>query len=178
MSGADGRVALLRGVNVGGNKSVPARALREVAEELGFGEPRTLINSGNLVFRSPAGETELRGALEAAVEARTGVRCEVFVRTADEWRGLISANPFPEAAEDRPSKLLLTVLHEPPASAAVEALLAYAAPGERLVSQGRGLYADFPDGMGRSKMAERLVKLGGTGRNWNTVTRLQAMLEA
>lgn len=172
----NGRVALLRGVNVGGNKVVPAAALRAVAERLGLEGARTLINSGNLVFRSDHDGDELQDLLSDGIAADIGVRCDVFVRTDAEWTGMIAANPFPDAAERDASQLLALVLRSPPDPAAVEALRTTAAPGERLQAVGRTLYCDFAGGMGISKMGSRATKLDGTGRNWRTVTKIAALL--
>mgnify|MGYP003895833939 CR=1 FL=1 len=56
----DVHIALLRGVNVGGTKKVPMLELRELARSLGFGNPRTLLNSGNLVYAAHGKLTEVR----------------------------------------------------------------------------------------------------------------------
>lgn len=171
-----GRVALLRGVNVGGNKVVPAPALKALAEGLGLEAPRTVINSGNLVFRSARPPGELEPAIGAAMEAQLGVSCGVFVLTDADWAELIAANPFPDAAERDASQLLALVLRGPADPAQIEALRATAAPGERLQARGRVLYCDFVGGMGTSKMGSRATRLDGTGRNWNTVLKIDALL--
>ncbi|HEY0086783.1 MAG TPA: DUF1697 domain-containing protein, partial [Allosphingosinicella sp.] len=66
------KVALLRGINVGGNRKVPMAELREVAEGLGLTRVRTLIASGNLVFVGKGTPDSLEAKLEAAIEARFG----------------------------------------------------------------------------------------------------------
>ena len=63
-------IALLRGVNVGGNKLVSMAALRAWAEQLGLVAPRTLLQSGNLVFASEPTGAELETWLEREAAER------------------------------------------------------------------------------------------------------------
>ena len=173
-------VALLRGVNVGGNKGVPMSELKAVATALSLGDPRTLLQSGNLVFS--AGDhkaAELERRLEAGIAERIGVKTEVCVRTAATWRRLVQANPFPEAARADPSHLLLIAFKSPPSPDAPEALAAvYDGPEQVRVAEGHA-YIVYPEGIGRSKLTPALLgkHIGqGTARNWNTVLKLEDML--
>ncbi len=172
-------VGLLRGINVGGNKMVAMADLREMVTGLGFSEVKTLLQSGNVVFRGAAaapGKIETR--LEAALEKRTGLQVAFHVRTADEWRALVVANPFPAEAKRDPSHLLVSCFKAPLVTANVKALQA-AIPGpETLQAVGRHLYMFFPDGIGNSKAAalvDRMLAARGTARNWNTVMKLAAL---
>ncbi len=175
-----GWVALLRGVNVGGNKGVPMSELKAVARSLGLGDPRTLLQSGNLVFSAEGRKAaELEQLLEAGIDKEIGVKTAVCVRDAKTWARLVRANPFPEAAKADPAHLLLTAFKTPPAADAPEALAAvYDGPEQVRVAEGHA-YIVYPDGIGRSKLTPALLgkHLGqGTARNWNTVLKLQAML--
>ena len=172
--------ALLRGVNVGGNKGVPMSELKAVAAELSLGNPRTFLQSGNLVFSSeePNG-AELERRLEAGIAGRIGVKTEVCVRTATAWSRLVAANPFPEAAASDSSHLLLIAFKTPPAEDAPEALAKVYRGPERVRVAEDHAYIVFPEGIGRSKLTPALLgkHLGqGTARNWNTVLKLQTML--
>jgi len=181
----DHRICLLRGVNVGG-VTVPTAELKAIASEAGFGNPHTLLASGNLVIESDAAPTEVGRRLEAGIEAHFDRRIEVIVRTSDQWTALMAANPFlAEAASDGGgSRLLVMVMKAGIGPGAVEVLRGFASGGERVeavsVARGEALYMWHPDGMGRSRMAEKAVPrlIGvGTGRNWNTVRKLADMLE-
>ena len=173
-------IALLRGVNVGGNKPVAMAALRTWAEQLGLTDPRTLLQSGNLVFASQTTGAELEAMLEREARARLGLTADFIVRTAAEWRAIIAANPLPDMARDDPSHQLVMPLKaalDPTRLAALQAAI----PGrEMLEARGRELYIAYPDNVGTSKLTHALIerRLGarGTGRNWNTVTRLAALL--
>ena len=173
-------VALLRGVNVGGNKGVPMSALKGLAERLSLGSPRTLLQSGNLVFSSTGEKPEaLERVLEQAIQADIGVTTQVCVRTAAVWDKLVQANPFPESARDDPAHLQLMAFKTPPKAGGPEAI-AEVYQGPKLIALAHGhAYIVYPEGMGTSKLTPALLArhLGqGTSRNWNTVLKLQRLL--
>ncbi len=173
-------IALLRGINVGGNVKVAMADLRELLAEHGLGNVRTLLQSGNVVFSSdaPAGPV-LERRLEAAVAKRFDLRIDVLVRSAAEWTAVIAANPFPDEAERDPSHLLATFLKTAPEASAVDALRASVSGPEVIRADGRQLYVVYPAGIGRSKLThasiESKLRTRGTGRNWNTVLKLDAL---
>jgi uncharacterized protein (DUF1697 family) len=173
-------VALLRGINVGGNKMVPMAALREMLTALGFADARTLLQSGNAVFR---GRTQTPARLEAVLEkelvARVGVQSQFFVRTAEEWSAIVAANPFADWAKRDPGHLLVAFLKRDAAPAGVRALREKITGPELVNGSGREVYLVYPDGAGRSTMTNAMIEksLGSsfTARNWNTVTKLAAL---
>jgi uncharacterized protein (DUF1697 family) len=172
-------IALLRAVNVGG-RGLKMGDLVSFARDLGLENPRTLLQSGNLVFESPdRADAALETRLEAAAEPRFGFQTDFMVRSAAEWRALIAANPFPKAAHDDPSHLLVMPLKAAPADGALEALRAAIKGPEQVAIVGRNAYLVYPDGIGRSKLTITVIekKLGvrGTARNWNTVLKLGEM---
>jgi uncharacterized protein (DUF1697 family) len=176
-----GYVALLRGVNVGGHNLVSMADLCRVVDEAGMSGARSLLQSGNLVFRGGAkAGAAVERLLEAAVAKRLDLRTDLHVRTAAEWAAIVAANPFVDEAEREPSRTFLFAFKEPLDGAKVKALRA-AIPGrERIEAAGRELFAVYPDGMGRSKLTTALIDrtLGarGTARNWNTVLKLAAAI--
>lgn len=172
------RICLLRGVNVGGVK-VPMVQLKAIAVEAGFGDPRTLLASGNLVVESDAEPADVEARLEHGIAAHFGRPIDVIVRTPEQWAMLMAANPFANEAGIDGSKLLVMVMKAGIKDGAVEALRGFSAGDERVEPVGGDLFFWHPDGLGRSKMAEkaqpRLIGVG-TGRNWNTVQKLAAMV--
>jgi uncharacterized protein (DUF1697 family) len=173
--------ALLRGINVGGNKMVPMADLRAMTAKLGFEDPKTLLQSGNLVFGAKSQPTaRLEQVLEAATKKTIGVECSYLLRTADEWAAIIAANPFAKFAKSNPAYLVVTFCREAPDAAALKTLRLEARGGEDFKAHGRELYLWYPDGQGTSKLAIALSKnkLGTicTARNWNTVTKIRALL--
>jgi len=171
-------IALLRAVNVGG-RSLPMATLREALAELGMGNPRTLLQSGNVVLESTKTPAALEALLEKAIAERLGLVTDFFVRTAREWGAVLGANPFAREAADDPSHLLVMPLKSAPRAPQVEALRAAIKGRERVAVDGRHAYLVYPDGIGRSKLTIAVVesRLGtrGTGRNWNTVQKLAAL---
>jgi len=175
--------ALLRGINVGGNKQVAMVDLRALVTRLGFADARTLLQSGNLVFRgdrrTPA---QLERLLEAETERRLGLEAAYFVRTAAEWRAVVARNPFRAEAARDPAHVAVMFLKDAPAARDVAALRAAITGREAVRAAGRHLYVVYPDGIGRSRLThtliEKLLGTRATGRNWNTVRKLADAAEA
>jgi uncharacterized protein (DUF1697 family) len=173
-------VALLRAVNVGG-RSLAMAALRDFAAGLDFTDPRTLLQSGNLVFGTsrPREPKELERLLEAKAEKRLALKIEFMVRTAQQLDAVIAENPFAEAAERDPGHLVVMFLKDNPLAEALEALCSASKGPETFANNENQLYIVYPEGIGRSKLTGSLIerKLGtrGTGRNWNTVLKLAAL---
>jgi uncharacterized protein (DUF1697 family) len=172
--------ALLRGINVGGNKTVSMAELRDLAAALGLDDPRTLLQSGNLVFGSRTAPQKLESMLEAETKKRFGLDTRYFLRTAAEWQSAIDANPFRDEALRDPSRLVVVFLREAAAPKSVKALQAAIVGRETVRAVGRQAYLVYPDGLGTSKvtlpMIEKALGAKGTGRNWNTVMKINALL--
>ncbi len=174
-------IALLRGVNVAGNRKVAMKDLVALAVTLGLKEARTLLQSGNLVFRGSGAATE---KMEEQFEKRAlkdlGLKTTFMIRTAEEWLSVVKANPFKSEAKSDPGHLVLLTLKDAPTKSAVTALRSAIKGPELIELRGRHLYATYPDGIGRSKLTSALIdgKLGtiATGRNWNTVLKLAALV--
>jgi uncharacterized protein (DUF1697 family) len=174
------QVALLRAVNLGTYNKVAMSDLRDLLGQLGFEEPRSLLQSGNLVFRAarPAGAS-LERLLETEAEKRLQLRTEFVVRTAEEWKAVIAGNPFPDEAGRDPGHLVVMCFKDVLRANAVKALQAAITGRERVRGEGKQAYIVYPDGIGRSRVTNAFIekKLGsrGTGRNWNTVLKLGAL---
>jgi uncharacterized protein (DUF1697 family) len=176
-------IALLRGINVGGNKKVPMAALKTLCESLGYQRVTTLLQSGNVVLNAETDAAdEIVTALEAGIERTFGFSSSVIVRSGDAWRAIIDHSPYTPAQLETPDKLLLMLLRTAPTPESLAALRQAHSGTEIMHLNGRELYIYFPDGMGRSKLdnglIERKLKVVGTGRNWNTVNKLLALVEA
>jgi uncharacterized protein (DUF1697 family) len=173
-------IALLRGINVGGKSRVPMVELRELANQLGWRDVKTYIQSGNLLFRADGDAAAHEAALEAALQAHFGVAYPVIVRTAADWHGYVATNPFPAEAEQTPNYLMLALTKAPPLADAAEALQARGGHGEQVRIAGGALWIYFPNGSGTSKLSPSLMdRLAGsplTTRNWRTVLAIQALL--
>jgi uncharacterized protein (DUF1697 family) len=176
-------IAMLRGVNLGKQRRIDMKSLRELYVSQELQDVRTYVQSGNVVFRS--GErnlAHLAARLERAFERGFGFRSDVFLRTSREMRDVVSRNPFSKRRDVDPSKLLVTFLGRDPGDAARAQVRAIETHPEVLYIDGREIYVYFPDGIGRSKRPWKAIDkaLGtlGTTRNWNTVTKLLEMAES
>jgi uncharacterized protein (DUF1697 family) len=173
------RVGLLRAINLGSHNKVSMADLRALMTALGLAEPQTLLQSGNVVFRSDASPAELEVQLEQAAATRLGLHTDFFVRSAKEWRALVDNNPFPKEARADPSHLLAVVLRQEVPPRTVEGLQQSIIGREIVRAKGRCLYVVYPEGIGRSRLTSALIekKLGtrGTARNWNTVLKLDEL---
>jgi uncharacterized protein (DUF1697 family) len=172
------RIALIRAINVGG-RSMPMADLRAMVTGLGFSDVRTLLQSGNLVFRGAGKDEAVEATLEAASEQRFGYQADYFVRTLGEWDQVIAGNPFADEARGDPAHLAVVTLKSEITEAAIDALKAVIKGREYVAGRGRAAYIVYPDGMGESKLTNAVVEkaLGtrGTARNWNTVLKLAAL---
>ncbi len=165
------KVLLLRGINVGGGNKLPMVDLRAILESLGARDVQTYIASGNVVFSGDVSENAISGAIEAA----KGFRVRVMVLNADSFRLIAKACPF-----DAPEGKMLHVWYlTGPARFDDDLAAELKAQSEQYHVTDRAIYLLAPDGIGRSKLAEKMDKVAGvqtTARNWNTVTKLLEML--
>ncbi len=172
-------VALLRAVNVGGRK-LPMAELRALCAALGWSDVATYIQSGNVVFAADGQTEALEKALEDAISERFGLDVPVIVRTAAQWAAYPPGNPFPKAARDEPSRLMLLLSKRPPAEGAEGVIQARAAAGEQVRRAGDALWFHYPEGAGTSKLTpsliDRAVGSPATARNHRTVLKLLDML--
>ena len=170
-------VSFLRGVNVGGYHKIRMEELRKVYEALGLEDVKTLLQSGNVVFRTRERNLQkLAGRIEAAIEERWGFRPAVILRTAAEMAEAMARNPFAGRKDVEPAKLAVVFLGSDPGEEVREAVRRIPCDPEELRIEGREMYIYFPNGMGRPRLSmpvvERTLKVAATARNWNTVRKL------
>ena len=177
------QVALLRGVMPTGRNRVPVAELKALLDDLGFTDVRTLLATGNAVFRSegPKG-AELEALLERSIEAKIGPRLDVMVRDAAQWKRIVAGNPFPEDAAEHPSKLLAVVLKAKPTAEGARAFEAAIVAPEKAKVVGDVAWAVFADARSLGKMLapaamKRTLGASGTARNWNTVLKIRDAVE-
>ena len=100
-------VALLRGINVGGNNKIPMVDLRALSSEIGWQDVQSYIQSGNLIFNAAGTAAGLEGDLERAIQRRFGLSIEVIVRAGAAFRGYVTGNPFSDACATEPHLVML-----------------------------------------------------------------------
>jgi uncharacterized protein (DUF1697 family) len=173
-------VALLRAVNLAGKHSVSMPALCEMFGAAGLSEARSVLQSGNVVFRAGTQTSSIEARLETAAARRLGLQTDFLVRSAREWAAIVAGNPFRAEAERDPARLLVLVAKSPVKEADVRRLQELIPGRERVAPGGRHVYAVYPEGVGRSRLTtalvEKAVSTRVTGRNWNTVLKIAALL--
>lgn len=175
-------VSMLRGVNIGPHHRIRMADLKAVYESIGATDVETLIQSGNVVFRTRERSVErITERIGEAIEARFGFRPAVLMRTAAELRRVVERNPFAGRSGIDPARLAVQFLGREPDTEARGKLAAMPATPEEVVLEPRELYIYFPDGMARPKLSvaqvEKALGVSMTGRNWNTVGRLLEMAQ-
>jgi len=177
---ADLRVALLRGINVGGNKKVPMAELRDLAAELGWKDVATYIQSGNVVFAAKGAVAALATKLERAIETRFGFVVPVVVLDGADWLTFAKGSPFADAESARPNLLHLGLAKAAPKADAAKVLAPYCTQGERVSIRGAAIWIDFGNGVARSKVTpavlDRCVGSPVTLRNWKSVQAIASLL--
>ncbi len=172
------RVALLRGVNVGGANRLPMADFRQMLEGLGLERVQTYIQSGNVVFDSGLAANTLAATIREGISRTFGFSPVVFVVDAAQITEALHDHPFGAAA---PEKVHVFYLTTPPDGVDETGLRALAAEGDGWWLSGNRFTLHTPAGIGRSRLADRLHKfLPGlvTARNLRTIAALQAMIDA
>jgi uncharacterized protein (DUF1697 family) len=175
-------VALLRGINVGANKRIAMADLRDLLTGLGFTDVRTLLQSGNAVFstRTTKPETVARRIADT-IDKQLGLDVGCLVRTGDELRTVIDDNPLGDVATNG-SKLMALFLSNEPDPKLLKAHDPRSLAPEEIRLGDRVIYQWCPHGVlaapAAGAFAEKHLDVTVTGRNWNTVTKLAALLEA
>ncbi len=173
---------MLRGVNVGPHNRIKMEELRAMYKSLKLEDARTYVQSGNVVFRTKEKNSpQLAKKIQNAIQKKFGCCPEIILRTSDEIRKAIKANPFPEQTQTEPGKVLVTFLAADPPPEAAANLEKFQDLPEELCLKGRELFIYFPNGAGRSKLpcstVDKLLKVTGTARNWNSVQALLKIAE-
>lgn len=165
------------------DRRVKGEEARRLVEAVGGADVRSVIATGNLVFRSAKAPRRLERELEAACAAEYGRATEMVVKTADEWRALLAANPFADQSAAAPARVLAWAMREPLPDHGLEQLRRRAGPDERVERTAEG---DFYCWFGGQDVAASKLPAGfglkalgavGTNRNWNTMMKITAVLD-
>jgi len=178
MDRAHRQVALIRGINVGRAKRVAMADLRAMVADLGYGDVRTLLNTGNLVYTaSGAAPAEAAARIEGGLAAKLGVAARVTALTAAELDEAVAGNPLLDVA-DNPSRLLVAFLAHPADRIRLAPLMNDDWAPEALALGARVAYLWCPEGVLASSALVAVGRALGdavTSRNWATVLKLHAL---
>jgi uncharacterized protein (DUF1697 family) len=176
-------VAMLRGINVSGQKIIKMDRLRALFESLGFGEVKTYIQSGNVIFKTARiSSTGLEKKIAGKIFKAFGFSVSVLVRTPEELDAVLKHNPLLKLPGIDKARLHVTFLSEPAPQAAAEILKSLAARTEGFAVRGREIYLHCPNGYGETKLSnsaiEKKLSIAAATRNWKTVNVLLALTQS
>jgi uncharacterized protein (DUF1697 family) len=171
-------VAMLRGVNVGGN-SLRMDWLRRACEDIGLQDVRTYVQSGNIVFSSRLSASKLAQRLKATIGGKTRLPVTIVIRSASEMANVIAGNPFLKQRGVDIMKLHVTFLAKAPSKLALDKLDALAGTRDEYRLARQEIYLHCPINYGETKLSntaiEKVLSVGATTRNWKTVATLCEM---
>ncbi len=172
-------IALLRGINVGGNNMIKMSELKIMFETMGFAQVQTYINSGNVLFVSEEGAAQVRQRVEAEVNKAFGIAATVVIRTEDELMQIIADCPYAKDSLLEGESVQITLLTEAPSEEKLEQLNAGKSESDEFQAKGLDIYFLFRQSVLDSKLAKNMTKLGttATSRNLNTILKLAALIE-
>ena len=175
-------IALLRGINVSGQKIIKMAELASHFEHWGFQSVRTYIQSGNVIFSCNEGnKNDLALSIAKKIKAQYGFEVAVTVKEREDLVWVLENNPFRDSPGKDPSRTYFTFLFSPPGRHLVEKLQEYDfSPGEYLLIKDT-IYFFAPHGYGKAKMNnnffEKKLKVDATTRNLKTLIKLVEMAE-
>jgi uncharacterized protein (DUF1697 family) len=174
-------IILLRGVNIGSRNRVAMPKLRDALVDAGFDDVRTYLQSGNVVLSSTHKADAVARAVQRAVADEFGLEVAVVTRTRAQLAKVVERNPLAKVAKD-PKRYQVSFLAAKPSREVVRLIEAAAASGERVVVEGREVYAWHPATIARSKLwallAGQSLGVTATARNWTTVEKLLELADA
>ena len=168
-------IALLRGINVGGHNKLPMKELKTLLEGLGLSSVQTYIQSGNVVFQCDRTDLSiLAQEITAAIGESHGFEPQIMLLRLVDLETAVSHNPFPTSDEQHKT-LHFYFLESAPLNPDLAMLEAVKSDSEQFELRGTVFYLHAPEGIGRSKLAEKVERALGvpaTARNWRTVSKV------
>jgi uncharacterized protein (DUF1697 family) len=169
-------IALLRGINVGGNTMIKMERLREVFSSLGFENVKSYINSGNLAFDvKKSDDNKLAAKIRSAIKTEFGLDIPVMVRTLAEIKKVVKDNPFDGQFAD-PKSLHVFFLTDCLSAENKRLLMEKTSDEEKIAVRGREIYyllrISVVDSILGKGFIDKKLKVPATARNWRTVNKL------
>ena len=173
-------LALLRGVNVGGARTLSMRELEDAFKTAGATTTAAVIQSGNVVFASAHPEATCAAAA-TVLQAKFGFRPTIVLRSVKAWRAMVEANPFAAAGAATEALHVACLAAEPSVSLAARLDPQVFLP-DQFALAGADVYLKLPNGVAKANLTnarlDRAFATVSTMRNWRTVLRLLERLEA
>lgn len=172
-------LALLRGINVGGNKKIKMAELKQMLEEMGLSQVKTYIQSGNVLFVSDEEADSLQKRIEERIELTFGFSAAVLLRTAAELNNVLEHCPFSFESLAEGESIHVSFLSAALSQEEIDTLSAISFAPDEFQIIGKEAYMLLRQSILDSKLPIQLQKIVGTmtARNWKTVLKLGALAE-
>lgn len=176
-------VALLRGINVGGNNLIKMIDLKACFSSLGFEAVSTYIQSGNVLFRADEpDQARLTGQVEAALSQTFNYPSRVVIRSHQQMKAIVAHAPTGFGSAPDIYRYDLLFLKEPlTAEEAMKSVSIKVGVDEAFSSAGVLYFVRLISKATQShlnRIAGTPVYQQMTLRNWNTTTKLLHLMEA
>lgn len=177
------RVAILRGINVGGKRTILMADLKSLFSNLGFRNPQTYIQSGNVVFESDdsLSDMEIGAIIEKAISKKFGFDVPIIIRSAQELEEAIKKNPFCKEKDIDPQQLHLTFLKDKPLQENMTKTERFDYKPDRFIVEGKDIFVNCNGKYHETKLSnsffEKNLKTSATTRNWKTVLEIYELLK-
>ena len=172
-------IALLRGINVSGQKLIRMKDLVQLLERTGLKQVRNYIQSGNIAFRSE--EQHIPGLMDTireAIRKEYGFDVPTQILTPEKLKQVVEQNPFLSRPDFVENKMYVTFLDAIPA--VVPEVGSKVQGNDAYVIDGDVIYSYLVEGAGKTKLTntywETLLKVNATSRNWRTTLKLCEMV--
>ena len=167
-------IAVLRGINVGGNRKIVMDDLKQLLEKMGLQNISTYIQSGNIIFSSTMSEIDAEKAMKKAVHEKYGFDVPVMVRTINNFHNLVANNPY--LKDENIDKLYVAFLSEIPKENAVEKFEGKSFGNDKFTVIGNHVFICYDTKLSDSKLNNNSIESDlnviATTRNWKTVSKL------
>lgn len=176
-------ISFLRGINMTGHNSIKMTDLTVLFKNLGFYDAETYIQSGNVIFSCVDGlpVPDISSKIEKAILERFNLNVPVLIRTVEEMKKILTANPFLSQKNFDPSKMAVMPLSEKPSKAQIQKVINIDYPPDKFKIIGSEIFIYCPNGFGKAKLYtnffEKKMGVTGTARNWKTITTLLNIAE-
>ena len=176
-------IALLRGINVSGQKKIHMADLKAHLEELGWEGIHTYIQSGNIIFKSTDGNhAQLAQKIKQKLHDKYGFEVPTLVLDSLALRHIINNNPFTRDPESGPDRLYVTFLFSTPRADLARKLYELKKHNEHFIHNDKIIFLYYPEGYGRAVMNnnafEKALHVEATTRNWKTINKLYEMTQS
>ncbi|MGC6429925.1 MAG: DUF1697 domain-containing protein [Jejuia sp.] len=170
-------IALLRGINVSGQKKIPMAELRKILSEVGLENVQTYIQSGNVIFQSLETKKQvLTSKIQESIKACFGFEVPILVLKPEDLQQIFDSCPFPQ---EKKENSYFMMLYSEADDVLVEEISKISYPNEEFLITDSAVYFYCSVGYGKAKLGnnffERKLKVTATARNYNTMVKLLSL---